>query len=113
MLSRAELWKAAGRVHGAGRGVVVKGARAGEPVVCGMLIIWLNSWRAFIALLVLRSPSPGLSPVKTAPSQMPPRRRRVPLPDGSSDWSAVGTEVRGDPTSGVFTTTARNLSPCL
>lgn len=97
----ADLWKAAGKTHGAVRAMVVKGARAVELVVRSLLVICLNSQRPLIALLVLRSRFPCFSPVKTALSQMNyhVERHGVPLPaglrvpSGSSDLSAIGTEV--------------------
>lgn len=69
----ADLWKAAGKMRGVVRVVMVKGARAGELVVRGALIIRLNSQRPLIALLVLRSHFPCFSPVKTALSNEPSR----------------------------------------
>ena len=52
----AHLWKAAGKMRGVVWVVVVKGARAGELAVNGMLIICLNSQRSVIALLVFKVP---------------------------------------------------------
>lgn len=52
----ADLGKAAGKMRGVVRVVVVMGARTGEPAVCAALITCLNSERPVIALLFFKVP---------------------------------------------------------